>query len=71
MNIWCIVLTSDNEDMNNMKTEFTAAQTIWNAITLFKRKNSANMIAAVSDITDVPIELYSLIRWTIVWPADE
>jgi hypothetical protein len=65
------VLTSDSEDMNIMKTEFTAAQTIWNAITLFKRKNSANMIAAVSDITDVTIELYSLIRWTIVWHADE
>ena len=62
-------ITSDN-DMDNMKTIFKAAKTIRKSIADFK-KNSANVMSVSSNISDVPVELYTMLRWIIVGPVDE
>ena len=65
------VITSDDNDMDNMKTIFKAAQIIRKSIADFKKEKPANVIPVSSNTNDVPSELYTMIRWITVGPLDE
>lgn len=63
-----IAISSDNSDIDNMKTIFNAAKLIRKSIVDFQKENGAHM-QVCSDTDDVPGELYSMVRWILVGPA--
>ena len=64
-------ITSDINDMDNMKTIFRATQIIRKSIVEFNKEKPANTIQVSSNIDDVPSELYTMIRWITVGPVDD
>ncbi|KAJ8364290.1 hypothetical protein SKAU_G00131210 [Synaphobranchus kaupii] len=64
-------ITSDDNDMDNMKTIFKTAQIIRKSIADFKKEKPANVIPVSSNTNDVPSELYTMIRWIITGPVGE
>ncbi|KAL8597167.1 hypothetical protein ACOMHN_050503 [Nucella lapillus] len=64
-------MTAD-DDEKNMKTIYKAAQVIRKSIATFKKPDpETNTIRVSSDIHDVSAELYTLIRWIMVGPAEK
>lgn len=56
---------------DNMQTIYRAAQVIRKSIANFtKAAKDTNTIEVTSDIHDVPAELYTMIRWIMIGPAD-
>lgn len=61
-----------SNDMDEMKFIYKSAQQVRRSIDDFTNKDKPdNTIPVSSNIDDVPVELYTLIRWIMVGPADE
>ncbi|KAK1904045.1 UDP-glycosyltransferase 73C1 [Dissostichus eleginoides] len=62
--------TTDKEkEENSMKTIYKAAQVKRKSIATFTKDR--NVLQVSSDITDVPAELYTMIHWIMVGPAEK
>ncbi|KAK5919141.1 hypothetical protein CgunFtcFv8_023060 [Champsocephalus gunnari] len=61
--------TDKKKDENSMKTIYKAAQVIRKSIATFTKER--HVLQVSSDITDVPAELYTMIHWIMVGPAEK
>ncbi|KAK5926699.1 hypothetical protein CgunFtcFv8_022249 [Champsocephalus gunnari] len=61
--------TDKKKEENSMKTIYKAAQVIRKSIATFTKER--NVLPVSSDITDVPAELYTMIHWIMVGPAEK
>ncbi|XP_034057156.1 uncharacterized protein LOC117536421 [Gymnodraco acuticeps] len=61
--------TDKKKEENSMKTIYKAAQVIRKSIATFTKER--NVLQVSSDITDVPAELYTMIHWIMVGPAEK
>ena len=59
-----------SDNMDAMSTLYKAAQILRKAIADFKKAKPPNVIPVSSNTDDVPSELYTMIRWIILGPAD-
>lgn len=65
-------MTTDEDDESNMKAIYKVAQVIRKSIATFtKTDQGTDAIQVSSNIHDVPAELYTLIRWIMVGPAEQ
>ncbi|KAK1879681.1 Acetyl-coenzyme A carboxylase carboxyl transferase subunit beta, partial [Dissostichus eleginoides] len=61
--------TDKEKEENSMKTIYKAAQVIRKSFATFTKER--NVLQVSSDITDVPAELYTMIHWIMVGPAEK
>uniref|UniRef100_UPI00358E794E uncharacterized protein n=1 Tax=Myxine glutinosa TaxID=7769 RepID=UPI00358E794E len=65
-------ITSEEDDVKNMKAIYKSAHAIRKSIADFTKKDKPECAIPVSsNIDDVPAELYTMIRWIMVGPMDE
>ncbi len=64
-------IASHDDEEDNMQAIYRAAQVIRKSIAnITKLSKDTNNIEVTSDINDVPVELYTTIRWIMIGPAD-
>lgn len=62
------------DDMDSMKPLYQAAQIIHYRVeefTRFAKKPGSSSKVVTSTLEDVPVELYTMLRWIIAGPADK
>ena len=64
-------MESHGDEEGNMQTIYKAAHMIRKSIANFiKATRNTNIIEITSDIHGVPVELYTMIHWIMIGPAD-